>query len=130
MVDQGVGREHVGSKCVKLWQMAETMSPLVPVPTAIALPFSAWPRLLSLPENGGAAGALNSGDITGFQAEELVRQVPTPPLASHPSSLMCHGSLSCRVPPTWEDACGAVQLDKTVTMLKYLHIVALIADSV
>ena len=72
---QGIGDEHVGSKCVNLWRMAERMSPLVPVPAAVALPFSAWPRLLSLPENGTVAGSLNSGTVTGLQAEALVQQV-------------------------------------------------------
>lgn len=74
VVEQGIGLEHVGSKCINLWRMYEKMSSLVPVPTALALPFSAWPRLLSLPENSGIAEALRSGKV-GSEAEHLVHQV-------------------------------------------------------
>jgi hypothetical protein len=100
VVARGAGQEHVGSKCVNLWRMSEKMSASVPVPPALALPFSAWPRLLSLPENAHVAAALNTGRVTGREAFDAVQQVsPSLRFSIHleisPPQVPFHTLLSC-----------------------------------
>lgn len=75
VVEQGVDEQHVGSKCVNLWRMSKMMSSQVPVPEALALPYSAWPKLLSLPENRSLATALHCDNIAGTDVEEHVLKV-------------------------------------------------------